>query len=176
MCPPAASSTSFGKLGPIVPSHPRHVVGACELPVAAIGRAYLVMVDSAAGLDWGRRSRFGESAGQWQRQRRWRGRLRGEGAFSSFRCLAGKGAAAVVSVVVGHVRVVDGAVVPIVGVPLRQDTVSVVAVHVGSRTPTTPMAHSQAVETEPFCCHVHTHHVTWTTPLDDNCRRAVDGT
>jgi hypothetical protein len=178
MCPPAATSASFRKLGPIVPSRVRWVVGACELPVAVIGRADLVVVNSTSGLDRGRGLRFRESAGQWQRQRQWHGWFWGEGAFSSFCCLAGKGALAVVvtPVTFGHVRVVDGAVVPIVGVPLRQDTVSVMAVNVGSRTPMTPMAHSQAVEAEPFCCSVRAYHVVWTTPLDDNCRRAVDGT
>jgi hypothetical protein len=58
----------------------------------------------------------------------------------------------------------------------RDNAVGVVAVDVQSRTPMTPMAHSQAMEAEPFCCHVRTHHVTWTTPSDDNWRRAVDGT
>jgi hypothetical protein len=98
--------------------------------------------------------------------------------FGSFRHLVGKGALMTVMATIAfrHVGVVDGAVVPIVGMPLRQDTVGVVAVDVGSRTPTTPMAHSQAVEAEPFCCRIRTHHVVWTTPSDDNCRRAVDGT
>jgi hypothetical protein len=76
----------------------------------------------------------------------------------------------------GHVGVVNGAVVPIVGVPLGQDAVGVVAVDMRSRAPMTPMAHSQAMEAEPFCCCVRTHHVAWTTPSDDNCRWAVDGT
>jgi hypothetical protein len=80
------------------------------------------------------------------------------------------------SVTFRHVGVVDGAVVPVIGVPLGQDTVGVVAVNVGSQTLATPMAHSQAVEAEPLCCCIRTHHVAWTTPLDDNCRRAVDGT
>jgi hypothetical protein len=82
----------------------------------------------------------------------------------------------VAMVVFGEVGVINGAVVPIVGVPPWQDAVSVVAVDMGSQAPATPMSHSQAVETEPFCCSVHTHHVAWTTPLDDNCRQAVDGT
>jgi hypothetical protein len=80
------------------------------------------------------------------------------------------------SVTVGHVGVVDGAVVPIVGVPLGQDAVGVVTVNVGSQAPTTPMAHSQAMEAEPFRCCVRAYHVAWTTPSDDNCRWAVDGT
>jgi hypothetical protein len=80
------------------------------------------------------------------------------------------------TIAVGHVGVVDRAVVPIVRVPQRQDTVGVVAVDVWSRAPMTPMAHVQAMEAEPFCCCVRTHHVAWTTPSDDNCRRAVDGT
>jgi hypothetical protein len=82
----------------------------------------------------------------------------------------------VTSVTFREVRVVDGAVVPKVGVPLRQDAVSVVAVDMGSWAPTAPVSHPQAVETKPLCCCIHTHHVMWTTPLDDNCRQAVDGT
>jgi hypothetical protein len=85
-------------------------------------------------------------------------------------------AVAVAAVAVGHVWVVDGAMVPKVGVPLWQDTVGVVAVDVWSQAPVTPMTHAQAVEAEPFCCCVRAHHVVWTTPSDDNCRRAVDGT
>jgi hypothetical protein len=83
---------------------------------------------------------------------------------------------AVATVTFGHVGVVDRAVVPVVRVPLGQDAVGVVAVDMGSRAPTTPMAHMQAVETEPLRSCVCTHHVAWTTPSDDNCRRAVDGT
>jgi hypothetical protein len=92
--------------------------------------------------------------------------------------LVGEGALAVAmaSVMVGHVGVIDGAVIPKIWVPLGQDAVGVVTVDVRSRAPTTPMAHTHAVEAEPFCCRVRTHHVAWTTPLDDNCRRAVDGT
>jgi hypothetical protein len=90
----------------------------------------------------------------------------------------GKGAlsAAVVTVAVGHVGVVDRAVVPKVGMPLWQDAVGVVAVDVRSQAPTTPVSHLQAVEAEPLCCGVRTYHVAWTTPSDDNCRWAVDGT
>jgi hypothetical protein len=175
MCPPAASSVSFGKLGPIVPSSVWRVIGTCELPVVTIGRAHLVMVNSASGLDRGRRALCGrEGTGQ----RQWRGRLRGKGAFRSFSGLTCKGAlvAAMVTVLFGHVGIVDGTVVPKVGVPLWQDAVGVVAVDVWSQTPATPMPHLHAVEAEPFCCGIRTHHVTWTTPLDDNCRRAVDGT
>jgi hypothetical protein len=176
MCPPAATSASFRKLGPIVPSSARQVVRSCELPVAAVGRSHLVMVDSAPGLDRGHGRRFREGTGhqQW----RWRWQLQGEGTFSGFGCLAGQSALApaMATVTFGHVGVIDGAVVPVVGVPLGQDAIGVVAVNVGSQTPATPMAHSQAVETEPFCCCVHAHHVAWTTPSDDNCRRAVDGT
>jgi hypothetical protein len=76
----------------------------------------------------------------------------------------------------GHVGVVDGAVVPVVGVPLGQDAVGVVADDMGSRAPATPMAHLQAVETKPLHSGVCAHHVAWTTPSDDNCRWAVDGT
>jgi hypothetical protein len=98
--------------------------------------------------------------------------------LGSFRRLAGKGvlAAAMASVMVGHVGVVDGAVVPKIRVPLGQDAVGVVTVDMRSWAPTTPMAHTHTVEAEPLCCRVRTHHVAWTTPLDDNCRRAVDGT
>jgi hypothetical protein len=85
-------------------------------------------------------------------------------------------AMAMTSIAVGHVGVINRAVVPIVGVPLGQDTVGVVTVDMRSRTPATPMPHSHTVETEPFCCGVRAHHVAWTTPSDDNCRRAVDGT
>jgi hypothetical protein len=150
----------------------------CELPVAAVSRAYLVVIDSAAGLDWGRRLWFWEGTGQRQWQGWWRGWLRGEGAFSSFGSLAGQSAlaSAMATVAFGHIGVVDGTVVPIVGVPLGQDAVGVVAVDVGSRAPTTPMAHSQAVETKPLRSCVCAYHVAWTTPSDDNCRRAVDST
>jgi hypothetical protein len=75
-----------------------------------------------------------------------------------------------------EVGVVDRAVIPKVGVPLWQDAVSVVTVDVWGRAPATPMSHSQAVEAEPLCCCVRTHHVMWTTPSDDNCRWAVDST
>jgi hypothetical protein len=149
-----------------------------ELPVAAVGRAYLVVINSAAGLDWGRGLWFQEGTGQRQRQWQWRGRLWGEGVFSGFGSLVGQSALApaMATVVFGHVGVVDGAVVPVVGVPLGQDAVGVVAVDVGSRALTTPMAHSQAVETKPLHSCVRAHHVAWTTPSDDNCRQAVDGT
>jgi hypothetical protein len=76
----------------------------------------------------------------------------------------------------GHVRVVNGAVVPVMGVPLRQDAVGVMAVDVRSWAPATPMSHFHAVETEPLHGRVRAHHVVWTTPSDDNCSRAVDGT
>jgi hypothetical protein len=45
-------------------------------------------------------------------------------------------------VMVGEVGIVDGAVIPKVGVPLRQNAVSVVTVDVRGRAPATPMAHS----------------------------------
>jgi hypothetical protein len=80
------------------------------------------------------------------------------------------------SVVFREVGVIDGAVVPKVGVPPWQDAVSVVAVNMWGRAPATPMPHVQAVEAEPLGCGVRTYHVVWTTPLDDNCRQAVDGT
>jgi hypothetical protein len=98
--------------------------------------------------------------------------------FGGFRHLAGKGAlaATMVSVMLRHVGVVDGAVVPEMGVPLGQDAVGVMTVDVGSQAPSTPMSHTHAVEAEPFCCRVRTYHVAWTTPLDDNWRRAVEGT
>jgi hypothetical protein len=82
----------------------------------------------------------------------------------------------VVAVMVGEIGVIDRAVVPKVGVPLWQDAVGVMAVDVQSWAPATPMSHSQAVEAEPLCHSVCTHHVTWTTPSDDNYRWAVDGT
>jgi hypothetical protein len=98
--------------------------------------------------------------------------------FGSFGCLAGQSALATVvaTIVLRHVGVVDGAVVPVVGVPSGQDAVSVVAVDVRSRAPATPVTHTQAVEAEPLSRCVRTHHVAWTTPSDDNCRWAVDGT
>jgi hypothetical protein len=144
MCPPATSSASFGKLGPIVPSSVWQVVSSCELPVAAVGRTRLVVINCATSLDGGHGLWFRESTRQWQRQRQWHGRCRGEGVFGSFCRLAGKGvlAAAVVPVVFGHVRVVDGAVVPIMWVPLRQNAVGVVTVDVRSRALATPMSHS----------------------------------
>jgi hypothetical protein len=85
-------------------------------------------------------------------------------------------AAALATIVFGHVGVVDGAAVPVMGVPLRQNAVGVVTVDVRSWTPTAPMTHMHAMEAEPLCCRVRTHQVAWTTPSDDNCRRAVDGT
>jgi hypothetical protein len=78
--------------------------------------------------------------------------------------------------VVREVWVIDRAVVPEIGVPLQQDAVGVVTVDVWSWAPTAPMSHSEAVEAEPLCSGVGTHHVAWTTPSDDNCRQAVDGT
>jgi hypothetical protein len=76
----------------------------------------------------------------------------------------------------GHVGIVHRTAVPIVGVPLGQDTIGVVAVDVGSQAPATPMSHSHAVETKPLRSRIRAHHVAWTTPSGDNCRRAVDGT
>jgi hypothetical protein len=110
----------------------------------AVGGTRLVVINCATSLDGGRRLRFGEGTGQLRWQRWWCRWLRGEGTFGGFHHLVGKGALAVAmaSVVVGHVGVVDGAVVPIIGVPLGQDTVGVMAVDMGSRTLVTPMAHS----------------------------------
>jgi hypothetical protein len=79
-------------------------------------------------------------------------------------------------VMVREVGVVDGAVIPKVGVPLQQDAVGVMTVDMWGQALATPMSHLQAVEAEPLCCYVRTHHVIWTTPSDDNCRWAVDGT
>jgi hypothetical protein len=79
-------------------------------------------------------------------------------------------------VMLGEVGVVDRTVVPIVGVPLRQDAVSVMTVDMWGWTPATPMSHLQAVEAKPLYHYIHTYQVVWTTPLDNNCRRAVDGT
>jgi hypothetical protein len=117
MCPPAALLALFGKLGPIVPSGVWGVIGACGLPGTAVGRAHLVMVDCASSLDRGRR--LGHREGT--RQRRWCGRLWGEGVFHSFSGLVGKGVlvVAVAMVAFRHVGVVDRTVVPKVGVPLR---------------------------------------------------------
>jgi hypothetical protein len=80
------------------------------------------------------------------------------------------------AVVFRHIRVVHGAVVAVVRMPLREDTVGVVAIDVGSRAPATPMSHLHAVEAEPLRRCVRAYHVAWTTPSDDNCSRAVDGT
>jgi hypothetical protein len=146
--------------------------------VAAVSGTRLVVIDSAASLDGGRWLRFRKGPGQLQWQWQGRGRLRGKGAFGSFRRLAGKGALAVAmsSVAFGHVGVVDRAVVPKMGVPLGQDAVGVVTVDVGSQAPSAPMSHPQAVETKPLRHCICAHHVMWTTPSDDNCRWAVDGT
>jgi hypothetical protein len=174
MCPPAASSASFRKLGPIVPSGAWWVIDAFSCPGMSVGGARLVVVDSASGLNRGHRAVHGEGAGQWWGH--WW--LQGEGALCLLGSLTGKGAlaVAVATIMVRHVGVVDRAVVPKIWVPLWQDAVGVMAVHVWGRALMTPMAHSQAVETEPLHCGVHTHHVAWTTPSDDNCRRAVDST
>jgi hypothetical protein len=178
MCPPAASSSSFGELGPVVPSSARRVIGTCEFPTAAVGGPVLVVINSAAGLDRGRGVRFGEGARQWHGERRWCRRLQGEGALGGFGGLAGQRAlaTAMTTIAFGHVGIVHRTMVHIVGVPLGQDTISVVTVNVGGRAPSTPMSHLHAVETEPLRSRIRAHHVAWTTPSDDNCRRAVDGT
>jgi hypothetical protein len=178
MCPPAASSSSFQELGPIVPSSARWVISSCKLPSVAVGGAVLVMVSSTPHLNRGHGSWFGESTGQWHGQRQRCGRLWCEGALSGFGSLVGQRtlAMAMTSVLFGHIGVVHGAVVPIVGVPPGQDAVSVVAVGVGSRASATPVSHFHAVETKPLRSRICAHHVAWTTPSDDNCRRAVDGT
>jgi hypothetical protein len=132
------------------------------------------MVNYTSRLHRGQGLAWREGAQHW-----WWGRwLWSEGLFHSFCSLMGEGVemATVVSIVVREVGVIDGAVVPIVGVPLWQDAVGVVAVNMRSWALTTPVSHPQAVETKPLCRHVCTYHVMWTTPLDDNCRRAVDGT
>jgi hypothetical protein len=97
--------------------------------------------------------------GTWHWWRGWW--LRGKGAFCRFCSLMGEGAEAVVvaMVVFGEVGVIDGAVIPKVGVPLQQNAVSVMTVDVRGRALVTPMAHAQAVEAEPLCCSVCTHHV-----------------
>jgi hypothetical protein len=143
-----------------------------------VSRTRLVVINSVAGLDRGCGSWFWKSTRQGRRQWRWCRWLRGEGAFGSFGSLAGQSAlvTGMATVALGHVGVVDRAVVPIVGVPLGQDAIGVVTVDMQSRAPATPMSHSHTVEAEPFCCRVCTHHVVWTTPSDDNCRWAVDGT
>jgi hypothetical protein len=140
MCPPAASSVSLRELGPIVPTGVWWVVGAGGLPGTAIGRPGLVVVNSTTCLNGGCGVVSWEGA-----QHRWRGQwLGGEGAFCCFGGLAGEGAlaAAMVMIAVGHIGVIDRAVVPKVGVPLWEDAVSVVAVDMQSQTPATPMPHS----------------------------------
>jgi hypothetical protein len=131
---------AFRELGPIVPSGAWWVICACKLPVVAVGRAHLVVVDSAAGLN--QQCGVVRREGTWHGW--WRRRLWGEGALGSLSSLAGEGAlvVAVASVLFGHIGVIDGTVVPKVGVPLWQDAVGVVAVNVQSQTPATPMPHS----------------------------------
>jgi hypothetical protein len=174
MCPPAALSTLFGKLGPIVPSGVWRVISACGLPGTVVGRTGLVVVNCASSLYRG----CGTALREGTRQRRWCGRPQGEGTFGSFSSLAGQSAltTAMVTIAIGHVGIINGAVVPIMGVPLRQDAVSVMAVDMWSRALTTPMTHTETVEAEPLRRCVRTHQVAWTTPSDDNCRQAVDGT
>jgi hypothetical protein len=116
MCPPAATSTALGELGPIVPSGMWWVIHACGLPGVAVSRASLVIVDSTSCLNRGCGVVCGEGARHW-----WRGRwLWGEGAFRCFGGLASQGVevVAVATVMFGEVGVVNGAVVPKVGVPL----------------------------------------------------------
>jgi hypothetical protein len=115
------------------------VIGACELPVVAVGGARLIVVDSAASLD--RECGVVLREGSWHG--RWCGWFWGKGALRSFSSLVGKGAlaVAVATVMFRHVGVVDRAVVPEIGVPLWQDAVGVVAVDVWGWTPATPMAH-----------------------------------
>jgi hypothetical protein len=48
---------------------------------------------------------------------------------------------AVAAIVLGEVGVIDGAVVPIVGVPLWQNAVGVMTVDVWGRAPVTPVSH-----------------------------------
>jgi hypothetical protein len=131
---------AFGELGPIVPSGVQWVIRMCELPVAAVGRARLVVVDSTASLNQqcGVVCREGAWHGWW----RWQ--FRGEGMLGSLSSLVGEGVlvVAVVLVLFGHVGVIDGTVIPKVGVPLWQDAVGVVAVDVQSQALATPMPHS----------------------------------
>jgi hypothetical protein len=157
MCPPAATSASFGELGPIVPSGVWWVVRTCSLPGVAVSRAHLVIVDSTPCLNRGRGVVCGEGTRHWW-QSWW---LWGEGAFCRFSSLAGEGAevAAVVTVMFREVGVIDRAASPKVGVPLWQDAVGVMTVDMWGRALMTPMSHLQAVETEPLCGCVHTHHV-----------------
>jgi hypothetical protein len=107
------------------------------LPGTSVSRACLVVVNSTSCLNRGCGVACGEGAGHW-----WWGQwLRGEGAFRCFGGLASKGVEAVVVAMVmfGEVGVVNGAVVPKVGMPLQQDAVGVMAVDVRSQTPATPM-------------------------------------
>jgi hypothetical protein len=105
-----------------------------------VSGAHLVIVDSAACLDWG--CRVVHREGFWQRW--WHWWFWGEGALCSFSSLVGQGvlAAVVASVTFRHRGVIDRAVVPEVGVPMWQDAVGVVAVNVWGWAPVTPMAHS----------------------------------
>jgi hypothetical protein len=88
MCPPAATSASFGELGPVVPSSAGQIVGTCGLPSTAVSGARLVVVHSASSLYRGCGAVYGEGARHWQ----WGRWLRGEGAFRHFGGLAGEGA------------------------------------------------------------------------------------
>jgi hypothetical protein len=70
--------------------------------------------------------------------------LWGKGAFGSLCGLTGQGAkaTAMVAVVVREVGVVDGAVVPIIGVPLQAYAIGVMTIDVWSQAPTTPVSHT----------------------------------
>jgi hypothetical protein len=140
MCPPAAMSTSFRKLGPIVPSGTWWVVHACSLPGMVVSEACLVIVNGASCLNRGCSAVCGEGTRHW-----WRGWwFWGEGVlcFLSSLVCEGAEAAVVATVAFGEVGVVNRAVVPKVRVPLWQDAVGVVAVDVWGWTPVTPMPHS----------------------------------
>jgi hypothetical protein len=174
MCPPAAMSMLLRELGPIVPLGVWWVVCAFGHPGVAVLGTDLVVVNCTSCLHRGWEMAWREGAWHW-----WWGQwLWGEGVFCRFCHLLGEGAEAVVvtAVMFGEVGVVDGAVIPKVRVPLQQDAAGVMTVDMWGWAPATPMSHLQAVKAEPLCCGVRTHHVVWTTPLDDNCRWAVDGT
>jgi hypothetical protein len=156
MCPPAAASAALRKLRLIVPSHVGWVIGTFSCPCLAVVQPHSVMVDGAARL--GQQHGTGVK-GTWYWWQGWG--LWGKCAFGRFCSFAGQGteATAMAAVIVREVGVIDGAVVPIIGVPLWQDAIHVMAVDMWGQAPMTPMPHSQAVEAEPLCCSVRTHHV-----------------
>jgi hypothetical protein len=86
-------------------------------PGAAVAGASLIMVNGASCLHWGWRTVWREGAWHWW----WGWWLQGESMLHSFRSFTGQGVEVmvVVAVMLGEVGVINRAVVPIVGVPLR---------------------------------------------------------